>query len=344
VFGCLAALRLADMGCHVTLYEAGGELLTGASLANQNRLHMGYHYPRSPETAKACAVFEKGFRRAFPSCVVDFEHYYAVERDSKIAPAEFEDVCFEIGDEYYPSLEPPDGVRVLGNITEWFKVKEGIIDIGCLRKRITAMMSGRVEVRYYDPVKRARRLGRHWMIGGVDYDCVINATYGNINTLAMSSGFYVEPYQYELCEVVVIKNPFKRRMGIGIMDGPFFGVLPFGLSDKYLLYDVDHSVLARTTGLLPEIEVMDPDNGAEERFERYIHKAVCYLPDMGKAERLYSMYALKVTKANRDADDARPTEIIHNGEGFFSIFAGKISAAIPSADRLAMEVQEWLEK
>ena len=40
IFGTLAALKLAEAGCRVTIFEAGGELLCGASLANQNRLHL----------------------------------------------------------------------------------------------------------------------------------------------------------------------------------------------------------------------------------------------------------------------------------------------------------------
>jgi hypothetical protein len=153
----------------------------------------------------------------------------------------------------------------------------------------------------------------------------------------------MEEYRYDLCEVVVITNPFPRRIGIGIMDGPFFGVLPFGNSENYLLYDVEHSVLARRSGFIPDFNI-DPDAGAVDRFRRYIEKASQYLPDMAKAERLYSMYAIRVTKIGHghDTDDARPTEIINHGNGFFSIFSGKISAAIPAANKIVQEVECYL--
>ena len=55
-------------------------------------------------------------------------------------------------------------------------------------------------------------------------------------------GTKTKDYQYELCEVPVIRVPWQKRTGFAIMDGPFFGVLPFGFSNRYTVWDVELSV------------------------------------------------------------------------------------------------------
>ena len=51
IFGSTVAVKLAEAGFGVDLYEKEGDILQAASGINQYRLHRGYHYPRSKETA-----------------------------------------------------------------------------------------------------------------------------------------------------------------------------------------------------------------------------------------------------------------------------------------------------
>ena len=45
-YGCLTALKLADNGHQVTLFEQNEELFQGTSGTYGIRLHAGPHYPR----------------------------------------------------------------------------------------------------------------------------------------------------------------------------------------------------------------------------------------------------------------------------------------------------------
>ena len=49
-FGCHIASELIQGGHEVVVFEASDDVFTGASGINQNRLHLGFHYPRSYET------------------------------------------------------------------------------------------------------------------------------------------------------------------------------------------------------------------------------------------------------------------------------------------------------
>jgi len=65
---------------------------------------------------------------------------------------------------------------------------------------------------------------------------------------------------------------------------------------------------------------------------------------MADCLHLYSTYVPRVVLAHRDADDARPTEILKHANGVWSIFAGKISLAIPTAEQLTLEIQKHLDE
>ena len=52
IFGVTTALTLSENGYDVTLVECENNIMTKASKCNHNRLHFGFHYPRSIKTAK----------------------------------------------------------------------------------------------------------------------------------------------------------------------------------------------------------------------------------------------------------------------------------------------------
>ena len=51
IFGCLVALELSYLKRKVIILEQNSSLMIGATLNNQNKLHLGYHYPRDLNTA-----------------------------------------------------------------------------------------------------------------------------------------------------------------------------------------------------------------------------------------------------------------------------------------------------
>ena len=356
IFGVLAAIELAKRGYSVTIFEKDCDILLGASYMNQNRLHMGYHYPRSEETAKTSSLHQSAFAKLFQEAIVsDFEHYYCIaKKGSLTTPKEFLSFCDRVGLPY--KKEFPKHITLNKNMVSLsVKVPEKLYDARILRKKLNNLIKKNrgVHLRLSTEVREVKIASDGLIvttkIGGKTlskkYDAVLNATYANVNRIISGTGFEQKEYQYELCEMPVVRVPWTKRTGCGVMDGPFWGILPFGFSDEYLLYDVEHSVLERSIGVTPKFK-KDPsfyNTSAErqKRFRRYIKKAQQFVPAMADCTYLYSLYITRIVLPQHDHDDARPTETVRHGQGIWSIFSGKISASIPTAEKIAEEVDAY---
>src|SRR5437660_11754402 len=89
IFGITAAVEIARAGHHVDLFERAPDLLQGASGINQYRLHRGYHYPRSPETAIQSKNAESSFVEKYADAILaNDSHYYAIARERSLLSAD----------------------------------------------------------------------------------------------------------------------------------------------------------------------------------------------------------------------------------------------------------------
>src|SRR3981081_1561783 len=80
IYGATAAIRLAEQGHDVHLFDPLG-IIPAAAAINQYRVHAGYHYPRSPETIQETMEARVEFIKAFePTIVRNSRHYYAIPK------------------------------------------------------------------------------------------------------------------------------------------------------------------------------------------------------------------------------------------------------------------------
>ena len=79
VYSELCAWMLSKNGYYVRLYEKNSDIISSASAINQYRLHRGYHYPRSDETALLSKVGEKSFLEHYGDTIIqDVENHYCM--------------------------------------------------------------------------------------------------------------------------------------------------------------------------------------------------------------------------------------------------------------------------
>ena len=113
IYGATAAIRLAERGHQVTLFDPLG-VMRAASAINQYRVHSGYHYPRSPETITETLEARREFIEEFaPAIVQNSRHYYAIPREgSRTRPQEYEQIMRSHGLPLHGLSAGVDGFRV----------------------------------------------------------------------------------------------------------------------------------------------------------------------------------------------------------------------------------------
>jgi len=355
IFGSLAALELAKRGLNAVLLEKEADILLGASLVNQCRVHMGYHYPRDSRTARETLAAKSAFENAFPSAIRKIDNFYLIAKHhTKTDAAAYERFCKDVGLGYEANF--PKNVSLnREKIEQSYKVPEKIFDAKRLRRCIHTMISRQQKVRLHVS-SRVEDITRMKDGFEIIYDeagtkrkifvsAVVNATYAGLNQINKMAGVPTSPYQYELCEEMVVRAPWKKT-GWAILDGPFFGAMPFGYAREYLLYDVELSVLERSIGEHPhfkhDLAFYDKSKKRLARFKAYQNKWSEFIPDITRCKYVRSIHTVRAVLPKVDKTDARPTLVNELAPGYWQIFSGKITTSIPQASEVARAVELYL--
>ena len=332
IFGATAAVALSHDGYQVELHEELEDVMMAASDINQYRLHKGYHYPRSKETAQECLKGLKTFKRKYERCVVngDIEHYYAISsRDSKVTPSQYLEFLNEI-DLPYKRVEPVKSTDIT------IKVEEELFDNYALYESVRdKLWSSGVEVLKNKTTTKDDFKG---------FDVVVIATYAKLNDLLDKK----ERYQYELCEKPVVRLPRKYQgKSIVIMDGPFMCLDPYG-QRNHVLGNVKHAIHCWNEGteaFWPHRYTKYINKGVIEnpepeltKIDKFIETGKIFFEDFHKLKHIGSMYTIRTVLTDRDHDDARPTLVNHEGGNVYSLFSGKIDTCVDAANELIRRI------
>ncbi len=331
IFGATVALYAARTGHEVHLFEKGKDLLQSASGINQYRLHRGYHYPRSSETALSALKAEKTFRKEYGEAVIDDgRHLYAIAREKSLV----------------------SGKQFL-NFCDTHKLEYKKVEVSELAdpKMVELVIEG-VEARFDPDVlrevvkKKLTESGAHVHLNtpadsllAESFDKVIIAAYAHTNEVV---GLFTETkqeYQYEVCEKPVVSLPASFGLtDLVVLDGPFMCVDPLGTSGLYVLGNVVHAIHATNVGLKPEVPEqlqlflnMGIVKDSPTRFQKFIEAGVPFIPLLKEAKHVGSLYTIRTVLPRMEKTDARPTLVTPIGEKYIQIFSGKIGNCVDAA-------------
>lgn len=321
-YGCMIACHLRQRLSRVLLAEKHGELLQRASYANQARVHHGYHYPRSLLTGLRSRINYARFVRDFAPCIDrSFEKYYAIGRMfSKVTAAQFQLFCRRIG---APVAAAPESVRRLfdpATVEAVFRVEEAAFDAVKLRQHLGRQLEGAgVAVKVGTEVQRLQLLpggaiAAHAREGprAAVYRAglVFNCTYSQLNQLQGDSEAAPIPLKHELAEMALVAVPEPlRHVGITVMCGPFFSVMPFPPAGLHTLSHVRYTphgswVERDRRGPMPH-QVFEAVP-KQTHFEHMRRDAAHYVPLLAEARYERSLWEIKTVLPVNEADDGRP--------------------------------------
>lgn len=350
VFGLYAAHLLTSRGMDVSVVDVDDRQVMRASLVNQARVHNGYHYPRSAFTALQSSAYYSRFVRDFaPAINGRFTAVYAVSATGSYTDAlHFEKFCKVVG----IRARKVDALELFrpGAVEAAFETDELSFDAPSLRRLLLERIErapGRCSWYLGQSVKEAGTDGPMYsarLSGGTELRVggVINASYAGTNGVLRTFGFEPLPLKYELCEVALVDAPAQAGIGVTIMDGPFFSLMPFGLSGRHSLTAVDYtprltSFAAEPTFPCQVLNSMCTPTALDNcglcparpvsAFPRMAALAKQYLCNAGAMRLVEPLHSVKAVLKTSEVDDSRPTLVRLHRETppFISLFSGKIN-------------------
>jgi len=330
IFGVTTAIRLSN-NHNVDLYEKNSDILQSASGINQYRLHRGYHYPRSKETALSSLQSEILFKNEYAEAIIDqFEHYYCISKnDSLTSREEYLTFCREINLDFE---EINLNVINNSNVSLTIKAKECLFDPNILKKICWQKLKSKKVNVFLNKFVTEEILD--------SYDMVIVSTYANTNFLLKNFPDFIQDFQFEICEKPIVTLPSTmNKKSIVIMDGPFMCVDPFGYSNQFVLGNVVHAIHHTNVGKFPEIpadfeSILDKGivkNPAITNFKKFQETGSNFFPLFEKASHIGSMFTVRTVLPKIEDTDARPTLVRKISDNVISIFSGKIGNCVDAS-------------
>ena len=362
-YGCVLACFEADRGARVHLVEREDELLTRASYRNQARVHNGYHYPRSYRTAYRSRVNLPRFQEEFREAVDDrFTALYAIARQgSHTSAGQFRRFCDTIG----AVLEPaPPGLRGLFEprlVEGVFLTYEPVFDAVKLRVLVRDRMqrSGVTVWTGWEALKVARggedgrlevtvREGGGELTKVIQARRVLNCTYSSLSRLkgAEPGGNVLK---HEMTEIALVQVPDElQELGITVMDGPYFSILPFPAEGCHSLSHVRYTPHyswneATEPHRQPDAELAH--HSAVSTFQFMVRDGARYLPALKGLRFLRTLLEVKTVLARNEVDDGRPIICSENPAlpGCFAVLGSKIDNIYDVLEHLSSVAPPLLE-
>ncbi len=351
LYGLYAARHCAMQGQRVLVLERDAAPFMRATYINQARVHMGYHYPRSYSTAIKSAQYFERFCADYPFCLLDsFDQVYATSAAYSWTNAqEFSRFCNaahirceEIATTKYFNAGMCDGA---------FLTREYTYDAMLLRdyflREIAALPSVELQCGQR-PVSIVKADGVRQVTtqNAAQYQTpyILNATYAGVNDVHSLIGAEMFKIKYELCEIILCTVDARLNdVGITVMDGPFFSLMPFGKTGMHSLTSVSFTPHVTSYDALPTFACQAQSGGLCAPGSLYNcnecpAKPASAWPYMSQLARKYlkeeygftyqkSLFSMKPILKASEIDDSRPTVIRTMCEEpkFVSVLSGKIN-------------------
>jgi hypothetical protein len=283
-----------------------------SSYKNQNRLHLGFHYPRCKITRNKCKKYFGIFKNKYLK-ITDtiYNNIYAIANKSNINYNDF----IELFDkEDYIICKNDILINVNENI---IKTNEKYINYKKAKEYFKNKFNNRITFQCNYNVKKIENINNIVKINDeYEYDKVFNCTYNQIND-GINSDIY-----YEKCLTLLYKKINKTNFDcITIMDGDYFSIYKYNNNDIYTLTHVSLTPLIKDKNYENVEKCNDFD--IHKKIELFENEVLKYYP-LFKESFIYYDYYISFKCKNISNDDSRNINIYIN-DNLFNTWCGKIS-------------------
>ena len=351
LYGLYAALFCVKRRQKVLVLECDLEAFGRATYINQARVHQGYHYPRSISTAMKSAGYFERFNREYSFCInKEFEQIYATSSEfSWTDGRQFREFCKDAGipcEELHPGNYFKEGMCDGAFLTREYTYDAMILKDYFLTelKRFTNCVRIEYGVEIQDIEKQHDAYIINTKKGEYRSCFVLNATYAGANQILDMVGYEKLGIKYELCEIILCDvNDKLKEVGLTVMDGPFFSIMPFGRTGMHSLTSVTFTPHTTSYDALPTFRCQEKSGGfctkrrlgncnicpvkPQTAFPYMANLARKYLLDEYGFEYKESLFSMKPILRSSEVDDSRPTVIRQYSEDptFIGVLSGKIN-------------------
>jgi hypothetical protein len=302
--GCHLASKLR-INHDVVIYEKNEKLFSETSYNNQNRLHIGYHYPRNSKTRELCRNTFSKFINQYGFLTKKIKNnVYCIPLKESLIDFETYSLIFKTGFSHTPfnsSLENMEGC---------ISTEERYIDF-------------KLASQYFNEELRDIHIKKHikkkdiYKLKG-QYDLILDCTNNSLPNQKKSNEFY------ELTVSYIYKNKIKPEFGaLTLVDGKLFSIYPY-YNDLFTVTDVELTVLKKFKSLdrLSEFKKKIDKKFLSEKVSLLEKKISFFYPNF-LDEFEYQTFILSVkSKVENKSDDRSP--VIKVEGNLLSIFTGKI--------------------
>lgn len=317
------------IGCHIAnkfqsehdihIYEKNDLLFQETSFNNQNRLHLGYHYPRNYKTRQLCLNTFERFISEYSFLINNInKNLYCIEKTNSILDFKTYLKIFE-GQEHY------EVDNIFRNVEGVINTKEKQINFEKAHEFFNRKFSN-IHIKKYITIKQLLKLSKK-------YDLIINCTNNHLNK-EINKNFFFETtvsYLYE-------KTGFVPFDALTMVDGPFFSIYPYK-QNLYTVTDVQLTPLKKfknSNYIYKYNKKIKESNFLKNRSLLIETKIQKYYPDFLKNFKYVDFYLSTKSKIVSGSDDRYP--VITQKDNIINCFTGKIQGIFIIEDYIKNEI------
>lgn len=315
-YGLHTYLLLQNTGHKVTILEKNDKIFDNSSNFNQNRLHLGYHYPRSSKTRQLCIDGYNNFILKYRDIVdfIDF-NYYLISNKSIL---DYETYIQIFNDDNYQHniIENKYFKNIDGYI---INTKEKIINSDKAKQYFEDRICKENIKFNYKVTDIVQDDGIITINNDLKCDLLIDCTYNQLNLCNQDC-------YYELTISLIYEriNYDDKFESITVMDGEFFSLFPRDISKKmYTLTHVKYTPLIQSKNI-SDIENYKLDTSTLKNIINNMENETIHIYPQFRKHYKYISYFLSY-KCKLDNINASRQCVIQEDNNIISVHCGKIT-------------------